>query len=226
MTLIVHSWGAYASYPREKYAWRNEDYTVNRVVKALKGAAFKGYANVVDANGIARRVEQGSKSSATAIFAAWAARRVQELALAPTVFVPVPSSTCTAFGAPSAPQSMANALVTKIGKGATLGPWLRFETVMEPSHSGGSRKQSVIEQALRINDSAVQPGATVTLVDDVKTTGAHLRACASALRDVGCHVHTVLVAASTVWDRVDDPFKLPPEDLEAVPFDVLGFDIF
>jgi len=81
------------------------------------------------------------------------------------------------------------------------------------SHEGGSRDQDTIQKALRVK-AGIRAGTTVVLVDDVKTTGSHLRACANALRDHGCTVEHVIVAASTVWQPARDPFKLPAEEIE------------
>jgi hypothetical protein len=213
MTLVVHAWGAYASYVDRP--WRQEDYSVNKVVKVLKGKPINGHANVRDADGQWRLIQNGSRPNALAIFTAWARSKVPNPIALPFVLVPVPCSECVTFDAPSTPVAMADVLAARIGAGSSVGRWLRFEHPMPKSHEGGSRRQSVLEAALVFDGRSVTAGTTVVLVDDVKTTGSHLRACARVLRGAGCNVHTVLTAAATVWEPVANPFDVPPVDLEA-----------
>jgi hypothetical protein len=218
MTLVVHSFGAYASYSRQDYAWRPDDYGVNRVVKALKGERINGYADVRGADGIVRRITAGGREAALATFVAWGVTQVPNAFALPVILVPVPCSQCVQFQNASAPRAMADSLAARFNGWALVGPWLRFERPMPSSHTGGGRNQAAIEGALVVDTAAVVRDSNVVLIDDVKTTGAHLRACAAALRKAGCRVHTVLVAASTVWQPVADPYRVDPVDLEVNPF--------
>lgn len=212
MTLVVHACGAYPSYSRDDCAWRNGDYGVNRFVKALKGKQFSGYADLFGTDQRFRRITHEQPAGALDHFALWSAQQVHSLQLMPAVLVPVPSSECTVFGQNTAPRRMANALAAQLGGGWQVENWLRFGQVLQKSSEGGTRSRSIIQAAL-IPSASVAP-VRVVLLDDVKTTGAHLRACANVLRAAGATVETALVAATTVWDQVAEPWHMEPEELE------------
>lgn len=141
------------------------------------------------------------------------AKRLAALDLGRIVLVPVPSSSCTSYRLGGAPFDMANAAQARMGRLVKVERWLRFAEKMTPSHDGGTRSVSVLMDGMRVAQ-ADRTGAHVVLVDDVKTTGAHCKACAKKLRAHGTSVEIAIVAASTVWDRHPSPFKLEPEDIE------------
>lgn len=215
MPLIVHALGAYASYSYEDTEWRNIDYDINKFVKALKQKEFKGGGGLTDVYGSRLLFSQAKPSNALTIFACWGARRLRQLNLGEVTLVPVPSSKCVEFGMDSAPMRMTMALGSIARKdGATVEPWLRFrEAMLSASSDGGTRNTAVI-QANLVGSPAIA-NRRVVLIDDVKTTGNHLRACAAVLRNAGADVSTVLVAARTTWDQHPHPLRLDPEDLEA-----------
>jgi predicted amidophosphoribosyltransferase len=109
---------------------------------------------------------------------------------------------------------MARAIKARMNGAPAVGRWLRFAEPMLQSHAGGTRNKATLEDAMRCSPAATE--CRVVLVDDVKTTGGHLRACASVLRKAGATVETVVVAASTVWEQHPDPLNVDPVDLEAV----------
>lgn len=215
MPLIVHSMGAYASYSFEETDWRQSDHNVHKLVKSLKGEPFKGYADIRGADNRIRRVVPGSSKPAYTLFGLWAAARLTKLQIEEFVLVPVPSSTCTSYSARTTPSNMADSIERAFEAGTAVRNWLRFDEKMPPSHKGGTRSQIFLERSLRV--SAKFRPRRIVLVDDVKTTGSHLRACANVLRENGADVPFAIVAASTVWSRHPSPFRVDPEDIEFDP---------
>ncbi|WP_140636170.1 hypothetical protein [Methylibium rhizosphaerae] len=212
MALIVHSMGAYASYPNDRIEWRRADYDLNKLVKSLKGDPVKGYAQLRDAERVLRRITDSDRQPALAYFSAWAAKRLRSLNLGRVVLVPVPSSDCTSYRHVGPPYEMAAAIQSRMGRSAKVERWLRFAEEMTPSHKGGTRSVETLVQALKVAASHVKR-SRVVLVDDVKTTGAHLKASAKRLRELDILVETAIVGATTVWDRHPTPFDIEPEDL-------------
>lgn len=211
MSLIVHAMAAYASYPIADTPWRQVDYNINKLVKSLKGEPFNGYANMQDIDGHWRQITTQSDIPYY-LFARWASQRLRDLNLGQIILVPVPSSSCITYDAVTTPVKMARSIQQMLGTTASVGQWLRFCEVMTRSHEGGTRNQAVMENQLRISN-AVTP-SRVVLVDDVKTTGSHLKACANRLREAGATIDIAIVAASTVWIQHQSPLNISPEELE------------
>lgn len=223
MTLVVHAFGAYARYSRNDIPWRDEDYQILKLVKSLKGKEVKGTATITDVHGTRRQISNGSSVNARLIFGYWALKRLRELDLGPVRLVPVPSSKCVEFGNAGAALEMAR-WTHQIGRQTmpdlVVSSWLRFaQPMLSASSEGGTRNQAEIQAALRVSPD-VQPCQAV-LVDDVKTTGAHLRACAERLRQSGVSVSHVLVAASTSWTQHPTPLNVASEDIEPLPLSEL-----
>lgn len=224
MTLIVHAMGAYASYSIEEHAWRQADYNINKLVKALKGETFTGYADMKDVNNSWLRITPANSTVAYQLFGNWANDRLRNLKIQEFVLVPVPSSTCTTYHDVTTPVRMAQTVLEKVGSQTSIGQWLRFCEVMPKAHEGGTRNRTVIEEKLRVSRNVA--ASQIVLIDDVKTTGAHLKACANVLRNVGAIVNHVIVAASTSWTPHPTPLQIAPEDLEAdINFDGLIDDL-
>lgn len=217
MTLIVHALGAYPSYSRELIAWRGDDYNVNKFVKALKRKEFQGHGSLPSYGGGRRQFTYQAPANALVLFAEWGAARVFQLRVNDRVLVPVPSSTCTSFGMDSAPVRMVQALSG--ASGMRMGFWLRFAHVLpSAAAAGGSRNPGFLAEKLIVIPGVA--GQRVVLVDDVKTTGGHLLACARVLRAAGAQVDLALVAASTVWQQHADPLSVGPVDIEPAPWSI------
>lgn len=217
MTLWVHATGAYRSDVASK--WRPADYNIRNLVKALKGEPFKGYSNIAF-DGKTYIFTAADTAPAYKVWANWAASKLRDLKLGKVSLVPVPSSSQVQYGQNTCPVRMADAIAELTPELAVVGNFLRHKAQQPKAHSeGGTRNPHSIAAVLASN--VADKSRPIVLVDDVKTTGGHLLAAASLLRNRGVTVEHVLVAGRAVWDAVEDPYKVPAEDLEANPFDDL-----
>ena len=67
-----------------------------------------------------------------------------------------------------------------------------------------SARQENVADAFALVRSALKPGDSVLLVDDIYTTGATVRSAALALRSIGINVYGVAVVATVIIARSND----------------------
>jgi ComF family protein len=67
-----------------------------------------------------------------------------------------------------------------------------------------SARQENVADAFALVSSALKPGDSVLLVDDIYTTGATVRSAALALRSIGINVYGVAVVATVVLSGQED----------------------
>jgi hypothetical protein len=213
MSLIVRARGAYRAEVSSD--WRPDDYFIRNLVKSLKGDPFNGYSNF-RMGGKDYQIEAKDSEPAYLLWSNWAAIQLRDvLRLGQVTLVPVPSSVHVRFGQDTCPVRMANSIAARAPRLASVGNFLRHKAKQAKSHSdGGTRDPEKIESALVCN--VTDSSRPIVLIDDVMTTGGHLLACARALRKKGASVEHTLVAGRTVWEAVEDPNKVPAEDIEAI----------
>jgi predicted amidophosphoribosyltransferase len=130
-----------------------------------------------------------------------------------TYLVPIPNTKCT-IDSEHKPRTalLANAIATYLDN-VEMTDILRWKESMESAHSGsGTRDPFLLIENLAAIEKV--PQASIVLVDDVVTTGGHIKACARFLTDRGGKVLSAICAARTVQISQENPFTLHHEVLE------------
>jgi predicted amidophosphoribosyltransferase len=166
-------------------------------------------------DGVTYRIAAGNEPLAFAIFGQWGARVLAKWH--DTLIVPVPASTHTIFDVPFTGSRLADAVAARFPKEANIqsASILAFKVPMPRASEGqsGGRDKVAIQNGLKcvLEDLS---GRLVVLVDDVCTTGAHLRACADFVRGLGATVSVALCLARTVNSQHPSPLQVQSEDIE------------
>lgn len=220
MALWLHVHGGYPSYAGSGEGWNGTDYDAMKLVKALKGKSFGGYATLQTPSGQWVTFRETDRGPAFRIFGEWAVAKLREIGLTEGVLIPVPSSTCLAFGTDSKGRALADAIATRT-KGFSVEDAFHWKEDLGKAAEGGSRDPSVLQANLVLKNG---PPSTIVLVDDVATSGGHLLACARALRAAGHTVEHAICAAQTVNNHPSNMWAIAARDLEADLFESFALD--
>jgi hypothetical protein len=199
MTMSVLSFCRYLSIPRGE-EWRDEDYGAWMFVKAAKEEVFNGYAHLnIDGN---RKLFRSSDLGNTDKARAWFGELVGGLQWSPkkVYLTPVPDSGC-ATGIPrlSKTYPLASAAVANL-KIATLWDGLRFKKVLAKSREGGPRDVETLYRNIEVI-APIPRDAQIILVDDVCTSGGHLKAAAKRIVEGGGECSFSICIARTANDK-------------------------
>jgi predicted amidophosphoribosyltransferase len=207
MPLKVVSFATYLT--NVDIAWRDEDHSSLKFVKAVKGRHFGGYARVPVADKL-KRLNQQNADDAIDWFARMAAQYLQDNETNELVLVPIPNSHCTeANGEIPRTTRIAAAIAARVG--IEVLDCLRWKEAMTPSSHGGTRNpQELFDNLAEIENPA---GSKIVLIDDVRTTGAHLVAAKAFLRVKKAKCVMAMCAGRTVWAPEENPFAILEEDL-------------
>lgn len=193
--------------------WRGSDYRARNLVQAIKGGDFKGYSEFKTVAGVVHRVDSTPNGREVAMaVASWGlAKKIREAGYENACLIPVPSSDHVDPCAEFTGSRLAQAIAQK-DEGFSVRPALFFNEVMVKSSAGGGRNSNAIQANLRA--TACDGIANAVLIDDVCTSGAHLKASARFLARRGITVTDAFVIARTVWEKPDNMFRVAVEEFD------------
>lgn len=202
------------------------DHDAHDFIKALKDKHFNGYAQVPVCGGL-HRLTDDNASEAVQWFGKMAVAYLLEKKIkGPFVIIPVPnSSSLVDSTAKPRTRKLARAIAEQLAKGDHIVlDCLRFRKNQGSANSeGGPREAARIYKNLttlrgdiaefqrRVED---RENYYVLLVDDVITSGGHLRACAARLKKIGLEVDLIICGGKTVYDQSRGAFEIHEEELD------------
>ncbi len=211
MALIVCSMMQYLTVQVEQM--RSDDHAALMVVKAVKGRPTGGMPRSMTFQGESFSFGPSNPERAIDLWAAWTVNLLERaISKGPIVLVPVPN-TAAVHGEVDdfATADRARRVAARGGERYSVATELWFNKAMTPSSQGGPRFPSLIYPHLLFQASVVE--GTRVLVDDVFTTGGHLRACAARLRDNNASAALAVCCGRTTHYQLENPFSVPVEKL-------------
>lgn len=209
---------AICGYPGKSEAWNgdweNVHFRARNLVKGVKREQFGGYSDwrAKNKNQVLRQYsnEQGNKL-ALAVAASKLVDLFDAAGIQTALVVPVPSSQTINPGADYTGIRLAREIEAR-RPGLVATPVLYFDSPQPSAHDGGGeRRWHMILPHLR--GTPIAAAGQVVLLDDVLTSGGHLRACRRFLDGKGRDPTDAFVIGRTVWERPADMFAVPPETL-------------
>jgi hypothetical protein len=195
--------------------WRSEDFDSYKFIQALKGKELNGWC-YVPVNSVKKRLSNQNLASAIDWFSIFAVNYLAKKRIVGPVFVvPIPNSSCTASSsAKPFTRKLASAIRERLGDQGTLLDCLRWKKNLgSASKEGGPRDVETLYGNLVLTANANEEMAIV-LVDDVMTSGGHLKACAAKLRAEGAKVRIAVCAGRTTYDQGKPAFCIVEETLD------------
>jgi predicted amidophosphoribosyltransferase len=192
--------------------WRDDDHNANKFVKSFKGEPIKGYAKI-QVGKTWHRLSESNRDQAVDWFGEMAAEYIKRKhKTRPLAFAPLPSSKCIAGGKVVSPTyRIAEAIASRL-QDVTIWDGLRWTEEMTPSHKGGVRDPDYFYKRLAITKKV--PQAEIVIVDDVLTSGAHMRAVAAKIAKKAGKCRLAICVGRTVSEQVRAPMDIIEEELE------------
>jgi len=124
----------------------------------------------------------------------------------PIVLIPIPNSDCS-LSSVRIPRTLALAdAVAEHIRGAVVSDCLRWRHSLRPSHLGGTRNPQRLYKCLVVKEG-VKSG-TLVLVDDIVSSGSHVRAAAAKLSRLVFPCVYAICAGHTEWQNPSHCFSI------------------
>lgn len=178
-------------------AWRETDFKVHNLVEAVRNGDVRGDDDIQMA---------GGQSTALQFASQFLVKAMHNAGYDKATIIPVPSTTHVTPEGNFTSLRIAQA-VAEQDDAFTCAPALYFAKPVPQSPVGGRRTAT----AIRVNLRSEGLGALgrVVLLDDIATTGAHLKAAAAYLADKGIKVEDAFVVARLADHAPDNMFRVP-----------------
>jgi hypothetical protein len=221
VALAVVSFASYLTTNIQE--WRSDDHNASKFIKAIKGDKLNKYAYVpVLPDQPSRYLDNTNREDAVAWFGEMACDYLLKFHLNPEAsvsLVPIPSTeavvetTFERFPALRLARALADELrAAKLD--AEVADVLRWTEEMPKTRSGGGTRDPAVLFPRLTLIGKVESSTQYILVDDVCTSGGHLRAAAARLRGAGASALLAVCAGRTSQVAVDEPFKPSLEELD------------
>ncbi|MEQ1575618.1 MAG: hypothetical protein ABL993_15370 [Vicinamibacterales bacterium] len=189
-------------------AWTDADHSIKKFVDALKGRPVRGYGHLL-VNGMPpkRQIDQETAAQAFDWFGEMAVRILVERGVTSALLVPVPDAGSTLSVTLCRAAALARAVQHEGGDGFSVADVLRWDRARaSASAGGGTRSAAELFGALRLREGCGMEAGRCVLIDDVLTTGGHLRACAAFLKLHGVLAELAICGVKSDAEPVADPF--------------------
>jgi predicted amidophosphoribosyltransferase len=219
MSLRVSSLCRYLNAKGLGLTWREEDWGAYKWIQALKDKIIRGDCRV-PVNGQMLRLSDANRGNAVTWFGILGAQHLTANNInRPVNIVPVPNSASTiAISGPSRTNALAQALASSLANGSVAIDCLRWNADWGSASEGfGSRNREALFSNLTVLESPllnVVADADFILVDDMTTSGGHLLASATKLKNRGFKVVEAVCGGRTTYDQAQPAFQKHEEDLE------------
>lgn len=216
MALTVVSFCGYLC--NQSMSWRPEDFDSYKWVQTLKGHDVNKCA-LVPVRGNLKRLSNANASDALDWFGQFVADYLKKQQIeGPFYVVPVPNSDCTAAASKPRTKRLAKAICNELSDGSQVLDCLRWKKNLgSASKEGGPRDAEILYENMNIlkeETNDLDEDRPVLLVDDVTTSGGHLRACAAKLSTKGIKTEIVLCGGKTVYDQTRSAFHICEDKIQ------------
>jgi predicted amidophosphoribosyltransferase len=210
MTVKIVTFSSYLT--NAGVAWRSVDYDGLNFIKAIKQHPLSGNYSHIPVGGVLRLLNAETAANASKWFSQMAADYIIAAGVhCPIVLIPVPDSSCVAGEVEPKMAHIADMIAARLNC-ATVWSGLRWREAHEPSHVTFEKDPRLFYENYVLTERP--PAGTLIIVDDMHTTGSHVRSACTVLRDAGRTCKLALCAGKRVSGLLDSPFDVVEEHFE------------